>query len=278
MRTAAVRVVRRLGVQVPAVRRLVDQREALRAEVGALRLERESWRRERARLVKELDDFRARERPGDGLRYLFIVTYGRSGSTLLQGVLSSIPGYLIRGENRAMMDELYGYHRKSVDERRRLARKNRLPPTHPFFGIDGYPDDTALRDIRRLALDTILRPERGTRVVGFKEIRWGRPDLKEYLGFLREVFPEARFVVNTRDIKAVAQSKWWAQRENAAAQIAAMEAIILEAAESLGDAAFHVHYDDYVDSPGTLRDLYAWLGEDFDEEAVRATMSRRHSY
>src|SRR5688572_1085508 len=33
------------------------------------------------------------------LGHLFIVTYGRSGSTLLQGVLNSIPGYLIRGEN-----------------------------------------------------------------------------------------------------------------------------------------------------------------------------------
>jgi hypothetical protein len=32
-------------------------------------------------------------------RLSFVVTYGRSGSTLLQGLLNSIPRYCIRGEN-----------------------------------------------------------------------------------------------------------------------------------------------------------------------------------
>jgi hypothetical protein len=40
------------------------------------------------------------------LGYVFIVTYGRSGSTLLQGVLNSIPGYLVRGENRQALRHL----------------------------------------------------------------------------------------------------------------------------------------------------------------------------
>ena len=31
--------------------------------------------------------------------FVFVVTYGRSGSTLLQNVLNTIPGYCIRGEN-----------------------------------------------------------------------------------------------------------------------------------------------------------------------------------
>ena len=35
--------------------------------------------------------------PKDG--FVFVVTYGRSGSTLLQTVLQSIDGYFIRGEN-----------------------------------------------------------------------------------------------------------------------------------------------------------------------------------
>ena len=33
------------------------------------------------------------------------MTYGRSGSTLVQGLLNSIPGYLIRGENSAALDD-----------------------------------------------------------------------------------------------------------------------------------------------------------------------------
>ena len=34
------------------------------------------------------------------LDYVFVMTYGRSGSTLLMGILNSIPGWLLRGENR----------------------------------------------------------------------------------------------------------------------------------------------------------------------------------
>ena len=39
---------------------------------------------------------------------------------------------------------------------------------------------------------------------------------------------------------------------------------------SLGDAAYRVHYDDYVADPGVLRGMFEWLGEPWDEAAVRA--------
>ena len=56
------------------------------------------------------------------LGYIFIVTYGRSGSTLLQGILNSIPGYLVRGENRQALRHLYAFHTAAVQERRRQRR------------------------------------------------------------------------------------------------------------------------------------------------------------
>jgi hypothetical protein len=56
--------------------------EQLRAEVARLR--------SRVKLLRE---------GGDDLGYVFVMTYGRSGSTLLMGLLNTIPGYLVRGEN-----------------------------------------------------------------------------------------------------------------------------------------------------------------------------------
>ena len=41
---------------------------------------------------------------------VLIVTYGRSGSTLLQGILNSIEGCLIRGENDNFCFALYQAH------------------------------------------------------------------------------------------------------------------------------------------------------------------------
>ena len=225
-------------------------------------------------------------RQDDALDYVFVMTYGRSGSTLLQGILNSIPGYLIRGENRQVMRHLYDFHRTAWEERKGLRRRPRRrgdepgtsSPVHPFYGLDAYPGRVALRGIRRLALDTLLRPEPDTRVTGFKEIRWAEEDIAEYVAWLREVFPGARFVVNTRDLTAVSGSKWWADHPGALEELQMRERRILGVAETLGDDAFHVHYDDYQDDVEALAPLFAWLGEGFDADRVRQVIDVPHSY
>ena len=212
----------------------------------------------------------------DQLAYLFVMTYGRSGSTLVQGLLNSIPGYLIRGENSAAVTHLHAFHKVLAEESTRGNLVNRRKVTHPFFGMPDVPLEASVAGIRRLVLETLLRPEPDTRVTGFKEIRWYQPDLAEYAAFLREVFPGARFVVNTRNQADVLKSKWWAKKDNTA-YLAGIEERILDVAAGLGDAAYRVHYDDYVADPAVLRGLFEWLGEDFDLERVRVTLETRHS-
>ena len=216
--------------------------------------------------------------PGDreDLGYVFIMTYGRSGSTLVQGLLNAIPGYLIRGENSAALNHLHGFHKTMLEESLRGNLVNRRKVTHPFYGIPDFPPEQSLRDLRRLVLDTVLRPEPETRVTGFKEIRWYQPDLADYCDWLRAVFPGARFVVNTRNQADVLQSKWWAKKDNTA-YLAGIEERILAVADGLAEAAYRVHYDQYVADPTVLRGLYDWLGEEFDLASVRATLGVRHS-
>ena len=52
---------------------------------------------------------------------------------------------------------------------------------------------------------------------------------------------------------------------------------ILEVAASLGDAAFHLRYDDYKDDPAQLRKLFDWLGFAFDEERIREVMATEYA-
>jgi hypothetical protein len=218
--------------------------------------------------------------------YIFIVTYGRSGSTLLQGILNSIPGYLVRGENRQALRHLYAFHTAAVQERQRQRRGQRRRGVEPgshdasnaYFGIDRFPVRKSIAGIRQLALDTLLRPEPDTRVTGFKEIRWGAEDVDEYVAWLLEVFPGARFLVNTRDLDDVASSKWWADDPGARATLEAVEGRLLALRESLGPAGFHVHFDDYIADPAALHPMFAWLGAEYDEPRVRRVLDTRHSY
>lgn len=247
--------------------------------LGAVVAERDLLRLKNAELRGENKRLRSRARDnGQGLQYLFVITYGRSGSTLLQGILNTIDGYLIRGENRGLMGDLYTFHQRAVKDRDERKKAEPIPVTHPWFGIDGYPDGAALSGMRQLALTTFIRPENDSRVVGYKEIRWPRYGLPEFVDYLRKVFPGARFVINTRSLKEVSRSKWWNDKPDALTELRATEKRFLAVADSLGEAAFRVHYDDYVADPTTLRPLFDWLGEDFDEQRIRHTMERRHSY
>lgn len=232
-------------------------------------------REENASLKKRLRRHRKRENPDLG--YLFILTYGRSGSTLVAGLLNTLPGYLIRGENRDALHHLFLFHQTLLTESRRGPKAKLRQRTHPFFGIADFPADKSLAGIRRLVLETVLRPGKDTRVTGFKEIRWYQPDMEDYVAWLREVFPGARFLVNTRAHQDVLKSKWWADGGDHTEHLETTEARLLAVADSLGDAAYRIHYDDYVADPTVLRGLFDWLGVAFDEESVRATMAVRHS-
>lgn len=233
-------------------------------------------------MVSELHRLRqhgfGRQERHDNYGYLFILTYGRTGSTLLQGIITRTPGYCIRGENGGAVYELFRYYQSAMHHRGRLARRSPLPPEHAWWGIDGFPEDVALREIRALILDTLIRPTVGARTVGFKEIKWSYEDLDDYLAFLRVVFPGVRFVVNTRNLADVAVSKWWARRPNAMQDLRKLDEQVRQAGEALGDASFHVHYDDYKDDPQALRGLFEWLDAPFDLARITAVMSQPHSY
>ncbi len=209
---------------------------------------------------------------------MFILTYGRSGSTLLMGVLNSIPGYLLRGENQDALQHLFRFHQGLTELSTRWPKARLRQRTHPFFGAGDFPVNRSLERTRELVLDTVLRPRPDTRVTGFKEIRWHSADVAAYVAWMRQVFPGARFVVNTRDPEEVLKSGWWAAEPDRAQRLSAIEARLLGVAESLGDeVAFRVHYNDYVANPARLASLFDWLGEPFDEDAVRAVLDVRHS-
>lgn len=246
---------------VPPVRRLIAQRDDLLRDVERLR-----------RKVQRLESGRSK---GD-YDYVFVMAYGRSGSTLLQAILNSTPQVLIRGENRGLPYYLHQFHQSAVKDAAWAGDAARRK-VNPFFGIRDYPADLALTRIRELLLDTVLRPAPDSRVVGFKEIRWYQEDLPAYLEFMRSVFPGARFIVNTRRLEDVARSSWWADRDDAYERLQDIEQRMLAAADELGDAAFHLRYDDYVADPSRLEDLFTWLGLDFDEGRVRAVMERQYA-
>ncbi len=280
MRTPIPRALKRSVVRgIPSLQRVLSQRDELARALAEARVEQTRLARNAEELSAALEA-RDAEASGAsaGLGYLLIVTYGRSGSTLLQGILNSIPGYLIRGENRDAVHHLYNFQRHVLEQKAQHTHATPLGPSSGWYGIDEFPQVVAIASLRAVVVRTLLRPEADTRVAGFKEIRWWYPDWAEYIDFLDELLPGVRVVINTRNHDDVAKSKWWPERDDPMGMLERYEKRLADIEARFGDRAYRLHYDDWVADHDVLRGLYDWLGETFDRRTVDAVMAVRHSH
>jgi hypothetical protein len=210
--------------------------------------------------------------------YVFIFTYGRSGSTLLMGLVNSLPGYCIRGENNNALHALFAFYSRLVDAPVG-TRSNAESPTHPWFGMQRLDFDQIQAEVRRLFVDTVLRPEPEHTTIGFKEIRFSReevPEFEPYLEFIRQTFPPSKFIFNHRDLAAVAASGWWRNVPDAAERLAFMEARFNAVPAS--DSVYHFSYDALVEDHGAAKGLMAFLEQPYEPETVRRLLRTRYSY
>ena len=213
---------------------------------------------------------------------VFIVTYGRSGSTLLQNMINALPGHVLRGENANLLGPLVqAWHELRHSDQAAKMRAEGRPsgPHQPWFGYEAVDPDQLGRDLADLFLRDVLRPEPDTRVIGFKEIRWHEaPELfAPMLEFLQRYMPMAHFIFNTRDHDQVARSGWWKTmaRTTVQAQLDQAEALYAAWQTDHPESSLTMHYNDYITGPEAWRPLFDFLGEPFDPDLVRAVLGRK---
>lgn len=223
--------------------------------------------------------------------YVFVVTYGRSGSTLTQALLNAIPGYCIRGENANATQRIADLictlrGEKNFNMRREKLALRQAGQAQRGQGSLGTPRDpwygAELLDVDRLGLglfDTFVRemlhlPD-GVRVGGFKEIRYlNAPKfLAQHLEILQEFFPGAKLILQTRAHAEVAKSSWWQSKDpkELARRLSLVEAVFHDYRANHPDC-FHLDYSAYRQGPEALRPLFDFLGEDFDKARVQAVL------
>jgi len=217
------------------------------------------------------------------LRYITVVTYGRTGSTALQVALNSLPGVLVRGENYAALRGLNAYVQAIAET---ADRHRGGKPTSPWFGARDLSPQNVVDDLRRHVLRTVLRPEPGTTWVGFKEVRYEPghfpeyEDLLNYLLFLDTLFPGMAYLMNVRDPQDASRSGWWPDNPNAVDVLATTRRWLIAAADDLNvmfgeRRAEVVDYDAWTQDPDVLITALARLGLPSDDAAVRAALTQR---
>ncbi|HEX6999361.1 MAG TPA: sulfotransferase [Gammaproteobacteria bacterium] len=215
---------------------------------------------------------------------ILIVTYGRSGSTLLQGVLNTIDGCFIRGENMNFCRGLYQSYLALRLTRDTYGEAGEChAATSPWFGAAQLNLERFLQDARSMLLHQLMgdRDEK-PRCVGFKEIRYfGMPagELHGYLDFLAELLPRPAFLFLTRDHDEVSRSGWWAFQHPEL-----LKARLEEFEDAIGNyrsstaGTFFLDYSDLAPGAIRLRNLHAFLGVPYRPERVERVLGVRHSF
>lgn len=215
--------------------------------------------------------------------HIIIVTYGRSGSTLLQGILNTIDGVTIRGENDNIFFDFFKAYKKLV--RHSKKHSGAVLPNQAWFGISFYDPARLLDHFRAIANDLLIgnskTPVNSKMCLGFKEIRFADTgeEFEEYLDFLNQLFPKAALIFNTRSIEEVIKSGWWKDQNpnDIRPQIEELEKKF-DGYQAKHDNTFKITYQEARINGKSLQDLFCFLGADYDADAVDTVLSVRHSY
>lgn len=211
--------------------------------------------------------------------YIFIVTYGRSGSTVLQSQLQAIPGYFVRGEN---MNVLYSLYQASVAAH--IARythgKKAHAPDDPWFGADEIIPERFTQHLVEIFTKDVLQPPEDARVVGFKEIRFheaGPEHFEAFLNFIHKNFKNAKFIFNTRPWQEVAKSGWWASMDSERVKeiITGADQLYKDYLQKYPERGIHMRHEVTRENSTAFEPMFEFLGETYDEASVRAVAEKR---
>jgi|GEM_PF-337933 len=216
---------------------------------------------------------------------LLIVTYGRSGSTLLQGVINSIDGMLIRGENENFIEGLYdGYRRLTLAIERRPDLERTVQPSHHWYGAAAIDLDLYISNCEKMVKSVLLAEQYDNRNIccyGFKEIRYFQvKDFNAYLEFLEKIFPNICFIFNTRNRSDVLQSAWWKNKRQASVNklLNDIENNFHRYALSHPKHSFEITYEDVISKSSKLKELFSFLGAPYSESTIECVLSTPHSF
>jgi len=215
---------------------------------------------------------------------ILIVTYGRSGSTLLQGVLNTIDGVRVTGENFEFCYHIYRSWKSLTNAKEIKGTKKNDNPQYPWYGASELNPERFLSGLVPLVREQLMgvRPDTTQPIVyGFKEIRYINhlDELGDYLDFLNRIMPNPAIIFNVRTHADVMRSGWWKHTNPIKTKA------ILEKADQAFSAysdnhsnAFLIRYEEVIKGYDGLQPLLHFLGAEVDKSNLSKTLGTIHSY
>lgn len=211
-------------------------------------------------------------------RFAFIVTYARSGSTLLQKIISCAPGSHFTGENNDALAGLFASYQAARATRADQGATKRAKTGDPWKGAHLIEPDRYNAALVASFIEHIIRPPARARLIGFKEVRYfdHEADLEDYLDYMRLSFPPSTLIFNKRRPIDVAKSAWWRDHPaDIATEVDRFDARVAAYAARYPNSCITVDYDTYSRDPTALTPLFDLLEIAIPEHVVRTVLSEK---
>jgi hypothetical protein len=222
-------------------------------------------------------------------RYVFVVTYGRSGSTLTQGMLNTLPRTLVRGENNLYLLPIYRAYAGLAAFKDKFGGPGAAKPSSAFYGLDVADLGAFAASVRELVQRQLLAgvaPDEVDRL-GFKEVLWHRVKRDEwagFFGFLDLVFADPLYVLNQRDLAMASTSGFWRKKAPGVAerQISRVQKLHEYLRESRPERCLDTRYeeltsDDREVAARQLRGLAEFVTGSCDDDLLAALFATRET-
>lgn len=221
--------------------------------------------------------------------YVFVVTYGRSGSTLTQGMLNTLPRTLVRGENNLFLLPLFRSYAGLQAFQGKFGGPGAAKSSSAFYGLREVDLDAFATSVRDLVQQQLLGEVAATEVdrLGFKEVLWHRIKPQEWAGFfdfLDSAFGQPLYVLNRRDIAMTSTSGFWQKKQPGVAekQITRVRRLQDFLRESRPTRSFDTQFEDMTsDDSAVAGDLLRRLAEfvtgSCDDDLLAAMFATRET-
>ena len=224
--------------------------------------------------------------PAKQPRFVFVVTYGRSGSTLTQGMLNTLPRTLVRGENNLYLLQLFRAYAGLASFMEKFGGAA-AKPSSAFYGLRDADLDTFAASVRDLVQRQLLGSTDPSDVdrLGFKEVLWHRIKPKEwsdFFDFVDVAFGQPLYVLNRRDVTMASTSGFWRKKRPGVAerQINRVRKLQDFLRESRPDRSFCTEFeamtsDDREVAGDQLRGLAEFVTGGCDDDLLAALFATR---
>jgi hypothetical protein len=222
-------------------------------------------------------------------RYVFVVTYGRSGSTLTQGLLNTLPRTLVRGENNLYLLPIYRAYTSLATFKGKYGGPRAARPESAFYGLSEVDLDGFAASVRELVQRQLLAgvPLSEVDHLGFKEVLWHRIRGREwepFFAFLDLAFGNPRYVLNRRDVSMASTSGFWRKKRPGVAerQIDRVRRLQDHLRESRPGRCFDTRFeaivsDDREVAAAHLRGLAEFVHGTCDDDLLAAMLATRET-